>query len=289
MDFIKLIDSVQSNKGYSDADMAKLTGISEYSYYSLKKYRIYLSKVAYFSISSVLGLPIVNDSEIESILEENREIVGTPESNLNIAAECVNPEYLEKMENELARVKKTLDTIDEKNKVITAQYSEIANLRKEIEQGWTDLNQKIQEAYSNGVREGAAKIEIMRASAHQKMIMDLNEEYTDKIDKLEKALYKAEKQYFELYKLVYNYNHTSFGSGVDLSNFEKPLALIKEEIGMVVTEDMILQILLCHTNMGMSVEEIMEEVSISRKDLEWVLKNYKLVKEKDKYSIEKQA
>lgn len=289
MDFIKLVDSVQSTKGYSDSEMAKLTGINEYTYYGLKKYRLYLSKVAYFSISSVLGLPIEKDSEIENILEENKKIVGSPESNLSIAAECVDPDYLEKMEKELARVKKTLDTVDEKNKVITAQYAEIEKLRKEIEQGWTDLNQKIQEAYSNGVREGAAKIEIMRASANQKMIMDLNEEYTDKIDKLEKALYRVEKQYCELYKVVNNYNHTSFGSGIDLTNFEKPLALIKEEIGMVITEDMLLQILLCHINMGMSIDEIMTEVDVSRKDLEWVLKNYKLVKEKDRYRVEKQV
>ena len=58
---------------------------------------------------------------------------------------------------------------------------------------------------------------------------------------------------------------------------------------MVITEDMMLQILLCHTNMGMSVPEIMDEVSISRKDIEWVLKNYKLIKEKNKYRIEKQG
>ena len=58
---------------------------------------------------------------------------------------------------------------------------------------------------------------------------------------------------------------------------------------MVITEDMLLQILLCHTNMGMSIDEIMTEVDVSRKDLEWVLKNYKLVKEKDRYRVEKQV
>lgn len=288
MDFIKLVDSVQNNKGFSDSEMSKLTGISEYTYYALKKYRIYLSKVAYFSISCVLGLPIEKDTEIESILEENKKIVGLPESNLAIAAECVNPEYLEKMEVELSKLKKTLDTVDEKNKVITAQYAEIERLRKELEQGWNDLNQKIQEAYSDGIREGAMKIEIMKTSAHESMMMDLNEEYTDKIDKLERALYKVEKQYFELYKLVYNYNHLSIDTVIDLSNFEKPLALIKEEIGMVISEDTMLQILLCYTNMKMSVDEILEEISISRKDIEWVLKNYKLGKKNGKYTIEKQ-
>ena len=107
MDFIKLMSAKQKQKGYSDKKMSELTGISEYSYYNLKKYRIYLSKVAYYSISSVLGLNMLSDEEINHIIEENRGIVGTPESNLNIAAECVNPEYLEKMQVELVKLKKT--------------------------------------------------------------------------------------------------------------------------------------------------------------------------------------
>ena len=98
MDFVKLMSTVQRDKGLSDADMAKLTGISEYTYYGLKKYRVYLSKVAYFAISSVLGLPIEKNTVIDDIIVENRNIVGLPESNLSIAAECVNPDYLEKME-----------------------------------------------------------------------------------------------------------------------------------------------------------------------------------------------
>ena len=42
MDFIKLMSAKQKQKGYSDKKMSELTGISEYSYYNLKKYRIYL-------------------------------------------------------------------------------------------------------------------------------------------------------------------------------------------------------------------------------------------------------
>lgn len=281
MDFVKLMSTVQRDKGLSDADMAKLTGINEYTYYSLKKYRLYLSKVAYFSISCVLGLPIEKNSVIDEILLENKEIVGLPESNLMIAAECVNPEYLEKLEIELNRLKKVADTVDEKNKVISSQFIEIERLKKELESDWNDLNKKIQEAYSNGVREGAAKVEMMKSSINQSMMMALNEEYTDKIDKLEKALHRVEKQYIALYKAVEYYNKISM-DGINLTPFEKPLGLLKEELGFEISDDMKIQILNCYHNMCMTVESIMQETGVSRKNIENIINDYKITQKKGK-------
>ena len=286
MDYITLITSVQRDKNISDSEMSKLTGISEYTYYALKKYRVYLSKVAYFSINSVLGLPIVTNDEIEELLQENREKVGSPESNLSIAAECVNPEYLEKLEKELTRLKKIADTVEEKNKVISNQFIEIERLQKELESEWSNLNKKVQEAYSNGVKEGASKVEIMKSSESQRMMMALNEEYTETIEKLEKGLARFEKLYNSLYKAVYLYNQNSFDNGVDLSYFEMPITFLKEKIGMVISEDLKIQVLNCYHNMTMSVTEIMEETSLSRKDVENIIKNYKLVKDKNRFILE---
>ena len=282
MDFVKLMSTVQRDKGLSDADMAKLTGISEYTYYGLKKYRVYLSKVAYFAISSVLGLPIEKNTVIDDIIVENRNIVGLPESNLSIAAECVNPDYLEKMELELARLKKVSDTIDDKNKVISSQFIEIERLKKELESDWADLNQKIQEAYSNGVREGASKVELMRASANQSMMMALNEEYTEKIDKLERALHRVEKQYIALYKAIQHYNGGLLEGGFNLSYFEKPLGLIKEELGFEISDDMKIQILNCFHNMCMTIEAISQETGVPRKNIEEIVSNYKISKKQGK-------
>lgn len=286
MDYITLITSVQRDKNISDAEMSNLTGINEYTYYALKKYRIYLSKVAYFSISSVLGLPIGTNDEIEDILLENKEKVGSPESNLSIAAECVNPDYLEKIEKELARLKQVADVIEEKNKVISNQFVEIERLRKELESEWSNLNKKVQEAYSNGVREGASKVEIMKASESQRMLMALNEEYSETIDKLEKGLSRFEKLYNALYKAVYVYNQNSFDNGVDLSNFDTPVAFLKEKIGMVISDDLKIQVLNCYYNMNMSISDIVGEVSLSRKDVENIIKNYKLKKDKNRFILE---
>ena len=278
MDFITLISAIQKEKGISDNEMAKKTGINEYTYYNLKKYRLYLSKVAYFSISSVLGIPVENDAGIEDILNENKRIVGLPESNLEIAGEYVNPKQIELMEKELSRVKSTLDTIEEKNKVINAQYMEITKLRQELTLEWNDLNHKIQEAYSNGVKEGASKVEVMKSSATQQMIDIMNEEYTDKIDKLEKGLKRVESQYARLYKVVQFFNASYPDFKIDLSNFEKPLSLQKEELGLVLSDDMKLQILNCYHNLGMSIEDIEKEVKLQRKQIEEVVLTYNIRK-----------
>jgi hypothetical protein len=276
MDYIKLVSAVQNEKGYSDTQMAEKTGINEYTYYNLKKYRLYLSKVGYYAISSVLGLPILSDEEIESILRENKEIVGIPETNLEIAAEYVNPEIVDKLEKELSRVKTALDNIENKNEVINIQYREIEKLKNELSSEWKDLNQKVQEAYSKGVKEGSEKVAIMRNSSTQHLIDMMNEEYTDKIDKLEKALSKSEQQYLGLYKLMQYYALTDLSIQNNLKSFEKPLLLQKEELGLVISDDTKMQVLNCYHNLGMSIGEIEVEMKLKYSQIEDIVLNYNI-------------
>ena len=87
MDFITLVSAKQKSKKLTDKQIAELSGIPEYCYYNLKMYRTYLTKVAYYSLSCVLDLPIDSNEKIEDILIENKNKVGTPETNLSIAAE----------------------------------------------------------------------------------------------------------------------------------------------------------------------------------------------------------
>ena len=276
MDYIKLVSAVQNEKGYSDTQMAEKTGINEYTYYNLKKYRLYLSKVGYYAISSALGLPILSDEEIESILRENKEIVGIPETNLEIAAEYVNPEIVDKLEKELSRVKTALDNIENKNEVINIQYREIEKLKNELSSEWKDLNQKVQEAYSKGVKEGSEKVAIMRNSSTQHLIDMMNEEYTDKIDKLEKALSKSEQQYLGLYKLMQYYALTDLSIQNNLKSFEKPLLLQKEELGLVISDDTKMQVLNCYHNLGMSIGEIEVEMKLKYSQIEDIVLNYNI-------------
>ena len=285
MDFIKLVSATQKEKGLTDKEIAERTGINEYTYYNLKKYRLYLSKVAYFSLSCVLDLPILSDKEINSILVENQGIVGIPETNLDIAAEYVNPKQVERLEKELSRVKDSLDKMDAKNSVINAQFLEIEKLKKDLSSEWKDLNLKIQEAYSKGVKDGANKVEIMKSSASQHLIDIMNEEYTDKINKLEKALSKVENQYMRLYKVVQFFNINNPEYALDLSIFEKPLALQKEELGLIVSDDMKVQILNSYHNLGMSIEEIEKEVVLNRKQIEDIILHYNIRKNKGRLEV----
>ena len=272
MDFIKLMSAKQKQKGYSDKKMSELTGISEYSYYNLKKYRIYLSKVAYYSISSVLGLNMLSDEEINHIIEENRGIVGTPESNLNIAAECVNPEYLEKMQVELVKLKKTLDKVDEKNKVINSQYIEIEKLKKDLEINTLKIQEDIKKAYSDGVKEGSEKVKNMKSANQQLFIDSLNREYTDKISKLEFALHKIEKQYAYLYRSVEESIKTNVMP--NLNNIEKPLLLQKEKLGLIITPELVQNVLVNYYNLGLSIEDICMTLGLKRSVVEDIVINY---------------
>ena len=272
MDFIKLMSAKQKQKGYSDKKMSELTGISEYSYYNLKKYRIYLSKVAYYSISSVLGLNMLSDEEINHIIEENRGIVGTPESNLNIAAECVNPEYLEKMQVELVKLKKTLDKVDEKNKVINSQYIEIEKLKKDLEINTLKIQEDIKKAYSDGVKEGSEKVKNMKSANQQLFIDSLNREYTDKISKLEFALHKIEKQYAYLYRSVEESIKTNVMP--NLNNIEKPILLQKEKLGLIITPELVQNVLVNYYNLGLSIEDICMTLGLKRSVVEDIVINY---------------
>ena len=270
MDYIKLVSAIQKDKGMTDAEVAEYSGISEYGYYALKKYRMYLTKVAYFSLNAVFGLEN-RFSELDEILMENKQKVGTPETNLQIAAEYVNPEKLGKLEKELAKCKKTLDSVKVKDALIEKQSMQIDKINRDLENSWKESKEKVKDAYSEGIRKGLSQIRMMKEANNQHMVDLLNEEYKDKIGKLEVSLDEVNKKYAGLYKVVEHYNKTAFDGGVDLEKFDKPLELRKEEIGMIISEDVKLQVLSCYKDMGMSVEEIMEEVSLSREKVEEIL------------------
>ena len=223
MDFIKLISAIQKDKNLSDTEVSKLSGISEYTYYNLKKYRIYLSKVGYFALCGAFKLNIENDDVIEEILNENRNIVGLPKSNLSIAAECVNPEYLEKMELELSRLKDILDRVENKDKVISLQYIEIDKLKRELEDSWKGIDKKVQDAYSQGVKESLSKFQITKDAQKDAFIMELNREYTERINKLEIALNRVKSAYDWLNKEIENYNLANQDNKIKLGNFEDTL------------------------------------------------------------------
>lgn len=223
MDFIERIKNRQEQLNLTDLEISKRTGIAEYTYYDLKQYKMYLTKVAYFSLCCVLDMPILEDSEIEDILLENRNLVGTPSTNLTVAAETVNPDYLDKLEKELESLKIENKNVKNKDKVIEDLESKLYTVLKEIREKEDSLNQKIQQAYSDGVREAMTKIPLMQQANSNQMIVALNEEYSVEINRLKEMLKKSRQEYKDLYNYIAGYlERNVIGEKLSISKFEIP-------------------------------------------------------------------
>ena len=57
---------------------------------------------------------------------------------------------------------------------------------------------------------------------------------------------------------------------------------MKEELGFEISDDMKIQILNCYHNMYMTVESIMQETGVSRKNIENIINDYKITQKKGK-------
>jgi hypothetical protein len=272
MDFVHLIKSKQAEKGLSDLEVSKTSGIDEYTYYNLIKYRCYLSRVAYFTLSAVFGLPILSELEIEELLAENKKLVGSPETNLYVAETYGDIQRIELLEKELARLKSSHEGVSQKNVVINSQYKEIEKLKKEIDKLQSDIDEKVRDAYSKGITDGMSKIGNMQ-NAHNNLLIDaLNEEYTEKIDKLELALKKLELSYTNLYREVLANNLVD-----NIGNFEKPLLLSKEELGLSLDNSLICDVLTKYYEGNNTIENVAKLFSISELEVENIVVNYAIV------------
>lgn len=286
MDFVKLFSARQKKLGYSDSQMAELTGINEYTFYNIKQYRTYLTKVAYYAIASVLHLNIDSDESIALILKENNQIVGVPQSNLSVAAESVNPETLKQMEKELIRLSGSINSVEQKEKVINSLRLEIDALRKEKDNLEKKLKRVEEDAYSKGVKEGSEKVQNMRAARSDSFNDFIISEYNKRIEQLERGIKRAEDQYAALYKYVSAFeedapNLINF-KGFNLKEFEKPLKLQKEELGITISEDLVSLVMSCYYQMGLSKEEIMKEIKLDYDKITEILENYKEVRQAGK-------
>lgn len=276
MDFIQTVKSVQEKKKISDKEICERTGIGEYIFYNLMNYRTYLTRVAYFSLSCVLGLNILSDIEIDELLEDNKSIVGSPESNLYVAAECADFDRVEVLEKELALLKNNATGIDAKNKVINGLFVDIDKLKKELKTVKDESESKIQEAYSKGIKDGSSKVGNMQSAQSQMMIDALNEEYMERIGKLETALKKSEYTLSVLYKEIEAINQDGIVE-IDLSNVYKPLVLQKEELGLNLDNSLVSDILSMYYENNKSVDIIVAEVGLSEKEIKDIIKQYTII------------
>ena len=223
MNFIDIVKNKQEKFSIPDSEVCKRSGISEYTFYDLKRYKLYLTRVAYFSLCAVLDIPVLDDDGIEDILAENRKLVGSPSSNLTIAAEYVDPNYLEKIEKELKELKLSSENIENKDKVIQELQMKLNKILRQLKEKEDSLNAQIQQAYSDGIKEGLEKIPIMQQANNQQFVELLKEEYSEQIERLEDALRLSRKQYAALYNYVAGYlERNVIGERLSIERFSIP-------------------------------------------------------------------
>lgn len=226
MDFISKVNAKQKELGLSDKELAEKTGINEYTLYYVKKYRQYLTKVGYYALCTVLDIKVVD--YIDALIEENRGIVGPPESNMEIAAQSVDLDYLEKLEKELLSLKTLKDRVETKDNLINNQKKEISELEQKVKELKVRDTKIEKEAYSRGIKDGLVKIQQTMKVEKEKDFHRAENQYKKDIKRLENSIKKLEESYYNLYRYV------AFNLQGNLEGFSIPLYMTLEEIHKLV-------------------------------------------------------
>lgn len=130
MDIVRKIREAQETKGWSDKELAEKMGVSEYLVYKIKAYRQYVTKPGYYVFCGVLGIPHVEEEDLEYLLEMNRQKVGPPDTNLELAVTVASPEYVERLERELASKLDDTKRLVEYQEYVIAMELKVEQLEK---------------------------------------------------------------------------------------------------------------------------------------------------------------
>ena len=222
-DFIVEVNKKQQLKGFTDSFISKETGIPEYIYYDLKKYRTYLTRVAYYSLCVVLDLDIEDSETIDYIIELNKTIVGSPDTNLKLAAQSVNPEYVDKLEKEVKSLQILRDRLITTYDLVKALKDEIKELEKKNKDSVL-LNKEEQKKKQQDIaRELGLKMS-------KSLRTGLEKSYDDKINELTELLKKKDIEIKKCYELYYiMYMEVLKGKEIDIDEYPLPHNMKKED------------------------------------------------------------
>lgn len=199
INFLEEVELKQLELGYTDKEVAELTGIPLYIYYDLKKYRTYLTKLSYFSLCSVLGIKVGSNDEIEGILEENRYDVGNPNTNLKLAAQVANPEYVMKLEKEVVALQGLKDRVESIQDLVIVLKREREELKQEIINNEKEKVEKEKEHYQKVTRELSDKFQRSLANSMEREYREKIEDLEDKIEKRDIEINRYETLYYRFY------------------------------------------------------------------------------------------
>ena len=200
-DFIAEVIKAQEKKGYTDKEVSDRTGIPECIYYDMKKYRTYVTKVAYYSICVVLEIDIYEE-DLDKIIENNKYKVGDPDTNLKLAVRVANPEYVRKLEKEIAVLQKLKDRLDSMQELLIVLKKENRDLRDLVEQSSKEDKEKEREIYQKVARELGSKSNRALSESIEREYREAIEALNDKIAKRDIEILKHNLLYYDFYMSV---------------------------------------------------------------------------------------
>lgn len=278
MDIVKKIKETMTTNSISLEKLSKLCGIDEYTLYYVLNYRQYISRVGVIVLTSVLNVDL-NYEDIDLILLENKRIVGLPDTNMEIAANYVSIDYVEKLERELKNLIPKIEQLDNKNLVIASLRNELDTIINKYNALHLEIDLKEKSAYSKGVFDTSKKYDILYKDKEKEISNIVKDKYLEVEQQLRLEIREVSKKYTDLKNFI-------------LNDYKLPLPLkfndvISEDyyckIKDFISKEQYIEIIDSLFNWGHPTTRVSENLSIDLKIVNDIYEN-----EKNKRSIEKE-
>lgn len=136
------------------------------------------------------------------------------------------------------------------------------------------MRKEYDKGYTQGLKEGSEKYNMMLNQGAALFYSDVIEEYKSKIDRLQNALDISEKHYLDLYRYLEVCSKGITVNHIDISRFERPIQLYQEDLGLVLTDEKIRDVLYDYYVLNLHVEEIALKHYLNRTRVEQIILTY---------------
>lgn len=261
MDFISIVKKEQKKKGLTNKDVSEKLGIMEIEYDYLLDYRKPLTKLLYFGLCSIFGIPVTDVTDVTDIICENKTLVGVTDNFLSDTQGYFDYEYVSKLQNELMRLKGSDKRVEDKQVVINQLLIEKSELEKKLKELQEETRKKVQESYIKGMNDWREKAPLVQLSQERGIQREIEREYISKIDRLEAELKECQDNYLLIYNFLQELSMGISLSEINMDRFSKPKKIekLEDKIDNKLKET----IFMLYYTYNMSVQDISVETRLS--------------------------
>lgn len=167
-----------------------------------------------------------------------------------------------------------IDNKSIRDKRIIELEVKIIELERERDLLKETMRKEYDKGYIQGLKDGTEKYNVMLNQGAVLFYSDVIEEYKSKIDRLQSALDISEKHYLDLYRYLEACSKGIIVNNIDISRFERPIQLYQEDLGLVLTDEKIRDILYDYYVLNLHVEEIALKHYLNRTKVEQIVLTY---------------